>query len=93
MNGDVLYIGNRGNESVVQCNLRSEQVTPFIRSQAGGLINPSGLAVGGDGSFYVASRGTRQVLRYRMSDGRADRHPFIDDLEDEPEFIEPVRGR
>ena len=55
--------------------------------------HPSGLAVGGDGSFYVASRGTRQVLRYRISDGRADRHPFIDDLENEPEFIEPVRRR
>jgi hypothetical protein len=30
VNGDALYIGNRGNESVVKCDLRREQVTPFI---------------------------------------------------------------
>lgn len=89
--GDVLYIGNRGNESVVKCNLHKEQVVPFIQPKTGGLNNPSGLAFGGDGYFYVASRGTRQVLRYRLADGLPDRRPFIDDLVDEPQFIEPVR--
>jgi hypothetical protein len=88
--GDVLYIGNRGNESVVKCNLRSEQVTPFIHPQAAGLNNPSGLAFGSDGYFYVASRGSRQILRYRLSDGVPDARPFIDDLDDESEFIERV---
>jgi sugar lactone lactonase YvrE len=89
--GDVLYIGNRGNESVVKCELGSEHVLPFIRPKAGGLKNPSGLAFGGDGYFYVASRSSRQVLRYRLSDGAPDKRPFIDDLDDEPQFIEPVR--
>ena len=93
VSGDMLYIGNRGNESVVKCDLRSEQVAPFIHPQAGGLKNPSGLAFGDDGYFYVASRGSRQILRYRLSDGWPDRHPFIDHLDDEPEFIEPVGRR
>ena len=93
VSGDMLYIGNRGNESVVKCDLHSEQVMPFIHPKAGGLNNPSGLAIGDDGYFYVASRGSRQILRYRLSDGWPDKHPFIDHLEDEPEFIESVHLR
>jgi DNA-binding beta-propeller fold protein YncE len=87
VNGGALYIGNRGNESVVKCDLHSENVVPFIRPKDGGLDNPSGMAIGEDGYLYVASRGTRQVLRYLLADGRADKHPFIDKLDDEPEFI------
>ena len=83
----VLYVGNRGNESVVKCDLRNGQVSPFIHPKAGGLSNPSGLAFGNDGYFYVGSRGTHQILRYRLTDGWPDKRPFIDDLEDEPEFI------
>lgn len=93
VSGDVLYIGNRGNESVVKCDLRDEKVTPFILPKSGGLDNPSGLAFGSDGFFYVASRSSRQILRYRISDGSPDRRPFIDGLDDEPEFIEPVDRR
>ena len=51
--GDSLYIGNRGNESVVKCDLVSEKVSSFIHPEAGGLQNPSGLAFGNDGYFYV----------------------------------------
>jgi hypothetical protein len=90
VHGGTLYIGNRGNESVVKCDLRREQVTLFIQPQAGGLKNPSGLAFGDDGYFYVASRGSRQILRYRLSDGVPDLKPFIDQLDDEPEFMERV---
>ncbi len=86
----VIFVGNRGNESVVKCNLRSGQVSPFIHPKAGGLSNSSGLAFGNDGYFYVGSRGTHQILRYRLADGRPDKRPFIDDLEDEPEFISLV---
>jgi hypothetical protein len=85
-----LYIGNRGNESVAKCDLLSQRVTPFILPQAGGLKNPSGLAFGEDGYLYVASRGSHQILRYRLFDGSPDRRPFIDHLDDEPEFIELV---
>jgi hypothetical protein len=54
------------------------------------LENPSGLAFGDDGYFYVARRGSRQILRYRLSDGVPDLKPFIDQLDDEPEFRERV---
>ena len=85
-----LYIGNRGADSVVKCDLRSEKVTPFIQSKAGGLKNPSGMAVGDDGWFYVASRSSRQILRYRFDDGFPGDKPFIDKLDDDPEFLVPV---
>ena len=90
VSGGTLYIGNRGNESVVKCDLQTGTVATFIQSQAGGLKNPAGLAVGDDGFLYVASRGTRQILRYQLVDGRPDRRPFIDDLQDDPEFIESI---
>lgn len=88
-NGAQLYIGNRGNESVARCDLNSGQVAAFIRPKAGGLNNPSGMAFGSDGYFYVGSRGTRQVLRFSLK-GAPERKPFIHNLEDEPEFIAEV---
>ncbi len=91
--GDTLYVGNRGNESVVKCDLKTGQVSSYIHPKSGGLNNPSGLALGNDGYLYVASRGSHQILRYRLSDGWPDKHPFIDKLEDEPEFIEAVDPR
>jgi hypothetical protein len=78
---------------VAKCDLLNENVTRFIHPQAGGLKNPSGLAFGDDGYFYVGSRGSRQILRYRLADGSPDRQPFINDLDDEPEFIERVDRR
>jgi hypothetical protein len=87
VSGDTLYIGNRGNESVVKCDLRTDGLTPFIAPKAGGLKNPAGLAFGNDGYIYVASRSSRQILRYRIDNGAPDHHPFVDNLHDEPEFI------
>ena len=89
----ILFAGNRGNESVVKCDLHSEQVAAFIHPKAGGLNNPSGLAFGDDGYIHMGSRGSRQVLRFRLDDGRPDQHPFIDRLDDEPQFIAPVSPR
>ena len=42
---------------------------------------------GPDGRLYVSSRETRQILRFDASTGKPDATPFIDDLEDFPEFI------
>jgi hypothetical protein len=72
------------------CDLRTERVTPFIAPKAGGLKNPSGLGFGDAGYLYVAGRSSRQILRYCLEDGSPDRRPFIDNLQDEPQFIEPV---
>ncbi len=87
---DALYIGSRGSDGVARCDLRSESVSAFVHAKAGGLKNPAGLALGNDGYFYVASRSTKQILRFRASDGAPDAGPFIDGLEDEPEFFERV---
>ena len=43
--------------------------------------------------LYVASRSSRQILCYRLEDGVPDPRPFIDNLQDEPHFIEPVTRR
>ena len=88
LSGTILYIGSRGNETVSKCDLKTGNVTPFIEARAGGLKNPAGLALGDDGYFYVASRGSRQILRYQLTDARPDKRPFIDNLRDDPEFIE-----
>ena len=53
------------------------------------IDKPIQLAVGGT-TLYVGNRGSRQILRFRLSNGLPDAKPFIDELEDEPEFIELV---
>jgi len=54
---------------------------------AGGLRAPAGMAFGPDGRLYISSRETKQILRFDASTGKPDSDPFIDDLEDFPEFI------
>jgi hypothetical protein len=45
------------------------------------------MAFGDDGFLYVASRNSKQILRYGGNDGRPRRKPFINDLADNPEFL------
>jgi hypothetical protein len=45
------------------------------------------MAFGDDGSLYVASRNTKEILRYKAMDGRPSSKPFIKDLADNPEFL------
>jgi DNA-binding beta-propeller fold protein YncE len=84
---EVLLIGNRGRDSVAKHDLQTGTTTTFIHHQSGGLREPSGMAWGEDGYLYVASRGSKQILRYHESDGKPDKGPFISHLLDEPEFI------
>jgi DNA-binding beta-propeller fold protein YncE len=88
--GDVLYIGSRGNHSVLIYDVVTKQVAIFIKERYGGLHEPAGMALGHDGYLYVASRGSKQILRYNAHDGRHDAKPFIDGLKDSPEFLLPV---
>ena len=67
-------------------------VTTLVEPGAGGLRAPAGMAFGPDGMLYVSSRETRQILRFDASTGKPDAAPFIDDLEDFPEFIALVEG-
>ncbi len=87
--GRTLFIGSKGNNSVLVCDLADEHCTALVAQGAGGLNGPAGLAVH-DRALYVCSRLTRQVLRFRLSDGTPTGSPFIDGLSDEPEFIHLV---
>jgi hypothetical protein len=48
------------------------------------------MAFGVDGKLYICSRETKQILRYDATTGKPDPTPFIDALEDYPEFISLV---
>ncbi|PYK19617.1 MAG: hypothetical protein DME55_04345, partial [Verrucomicrobia bacterium] len=56
-------------------------------SKSGGLNGPAGMAFGDDGFLYVASRNTKEILRYDSEDGRPSSKPFIGSLADNPEFL------
>ena len=56
-----------------------------------GLQGPAGMAFGDDGALYVASRLTKQVLRFKIGKRSAEGEIFIDGLEDNPEFVQLVR--
>jgi hypothetical protein len=45
------------------------------------------MAFGDDGLLYVASRNSKQILRFGAIDGRPHGKPFINDLADNPEFL------
>jgi hypothetical protein len=45
------------------------------------------MAFGDDGFLYVASRNSKEILRYGGIDGRPRGKPFINGLADNPEFL------
>lgn len=85
--GNDLYIGSGGTHSVLRHDFSTGTSTCFIAARAGGLKAPSGVAFGENGFFYVASRESKQILRYHEKDGHPDSKPFIDHLKDFPEFL------
>lgn len=85
--GHRLYVGSEARDSVLAYDLTTDRVFTFIAPRSGGLREPAGMALGDDGYLYVASRGTRQILRYDAVNGRPDAKPFIDDMRDRPEFL------
>jgi len=82
-----LLAGSRDGAAVFIIDPETGEVTTLIESEAGGLRAPAGMAFGPDGDLYVCSRETRQILRFDANTGKPDATPFIDDLEDFPEFI------
>lgn len=88
-----LLAGSRDRNAVLAIDPSTGDVSHLITPNAHGLREPAGLAIGPDGKLYVASRGTKQILRFDAQTGAPDRHPFIDGLGDSPEFIELVGSR
>ncbi len=88
-----LLIGSGGNDSILRHDLRQGSTTFFIASKSAGLNGPAGMAFGDDGFLYVASRNTKEIIRYDAKDGRPSRKAFIKNLADNPEFLMLVDSR
>jgi hypothetical protein len=82
-----LLVGSRARDEVFALDTETGELSPLIAPGAGGLQAPAGMAFGPDGKLYVCSREGRQVLRFDAETGEPDAQPFLDDLEDFPEFI------
>jgi DNA-binding beta-propeller fold protein YncE len=85
--GRYLFIGSGGNDSILRHDLTRNATSVFVASKSSGLNGPAGMAFGDDGFLYVASRNTKEILRYDAKDGRPSSEPFIKDLADNPEFL------
>jgi DNA-binding beta-propeller fold protein YncE len=88
--GRYLLIGSGGNDSILRHDLHENATSVFVESKSGGLNGPAGMAFGDDGFLYVASRNSKEILRY-TSDGQPYDEPFVKDLADNPEFLMLVR--
>jgi 6-phosphogluconolactonase (cycloisomerase 2 family) len=89
--GRYLLIGSGGNDSILRHDLQQGSTTVFVAPKSGGIDGPAGMAFGDDGLLYVASRNSKELLRYDWTDGRPHGKPFIEDLADNPEFLMLVR--
>jgi DNA-binding beta-propeller fold protein YncE len=82
-----LLVGSRKRDAVLAIDVESGDVRTLIEPRAGGLRAPAGMAFGPEGKLYVASRESKQVLRFDPESGEPDATPFLTGLEDFPEFI------
>ena len=87
---DALLAGSRDRHAIFAIDIATGEIAPLVAPGAGGLLAPAGMAFGPDGKLYVCSRETKQILRFDATTGAPDPMPFIDDLEDFPEFISLV---
>jgi hypothetical protein len=85
--GRYLLIGSGGKDSILRHDLREGSTNLFVEPKSAGLNGPAGMAFADDGFLYVASRNSKQILRYSGTDGRPHGKPFINDLADNPEFL------
>lgn len=85
--GRYLLIGSGGNDSILRHDFRRNSTSVLVASKSGGLNGPAGMAFGDDGFLYVASRNSKEILRYGSIDGRPRGKPFIENLADNPEFL------
>jgi DNA-binding beta-propeller fold protein YncE len=86
-----LLIGCSETGSIVRYDLADQKTTTLVTAGSCGLQGPAGMAFGDDGALYVASRLTKQVLRFKIGKRSAEGEIFIDGLEDNPEFVQLVR--
>lgn len=96
--GTTMFVGDNGANCVFKVDVASGRVEVFVKKGDAGLSEPSALAI--DGAWlYVGNRERKQILRFRLADGRADGKaddkadgkPFAT-LPDNPEFLMRVGG-
>ena len=85
--GRYLLVGSGGTDSILRHDLEQDSTSLFVEPKSAGLNGPAGMAFGDDGLLYVASRNSKEILRYDGLDGRPRGEPFIKDLADNPEFL------
>jgi hypothetical protein len=85
--GRYLLIGSGGKDSILRHDLQHSSTSVLVEPKSAGLDGPAGMAFGDDGFLYVASRNSKEVLRYRHTDGRPHGKPFINGFADNPEFL------
>jgi hypothetical protein len=82
-----LLIGNSGNDSVARFDFATKTCSILVPSGAYNLNGPAGMGFAKDGAFYVASRISKEVLRFRFDHGEVTGRAFLTGLEDNPEFL------
>jgi hypothetical protein len=83
--GTTMFVGDNGVDAVFKVELASGAVSTFVPKGGSGLKAPSALVIKGD-ALFVGSREGKQVLKFRLKDGKADDRPFAT-LPDNPEFL------
>ena len=83
--GTTMFVGDDGNDTVFKVDLASGNTSVFIPKGTADLKGPSALVIKGD-KLFVGNRLGKQVLKFRLSDGKADDKPFAT-LPDNPEFL------
>jgi hypothetical protein len=83
--GQTAYIGDNGTDSIFRVRISDGTVDTLVKKGDAGLKAPSGLAIKGNW-LYVGSREGKQVLRFKLADGKADEKP-VATLPDNPEFL------
>ena len=83
--GQTAYIGDNGTDSIYRVRISDGTVDTLVKKGDAGLKAPSGLAIKGSW-LYVGSREGKQILRFKLEDGKADDKP-VATLPDNPEFL------
>ena len=83
--GQTAYIGDNGTDSIFRVRISDGTVDTLVKKGDAGLKAPSGLAIKGNW-LYVGSREGKQILRFKLADGKADDKP-VATLPDNPEFL------
>ncbi len=81
--GDTLLIGSTGIADLAPAVLSYDPATKTLASFITGIASPAGIAQGGDGCFYVASRKDKAIMQYVPQSQTLS--PFIQSLAERAE--------